>query len=129
MKPQGISPRTALAVALAGIAGSIAYALAGALFVDAGLLQLAADPRFHLVGIFFVLPAPVVYRFLSGAWSAALALALMTLLPALASKAGGETALAWQVLLALTFVYALTALVAYRLVAGPRPASGPPEED
>jgi hypothetical protein len=128
-----MSFRTALALALAGIAGSFAYALAAALFVETGLLQLAVDPRFHLVGIFFVLPAPVVYRFLSGAWSAALALLLMTLLPALATKAGGETALAWHELLALTFVYALTALVVYRLVAGNRTAaaapSGPPAQD
>lgn len=121
--------RTVLALVLAGIAGSFAYALAAALFVDGELVLLATNPKFHLVGIFFVLPAPVVYRFLPGAWGAALALLLMTLLPALASKLGGETMLAWHVLLALTFVYALTALVVYRLVAGPRRKSGPPLRD
>ena len=65
---------------------------------------------------------PVIYRFLSGAGSAVLALLLLTLLPALAAKVGGDAALAWPVLLALTFISALTALVVYRIVAGARSA-------
>ncbi|WP_193367065.1 hypothetical protein [Pelagibius marinus] len=128
-----MTPRTALALLLAGIVGMVAYALAAALLVDSAQLSLLAKPAFYLVGIFFVLPAPVVYRFLPDARGAALALALMTLMPALASKLGGETMLAWHVLLALTFVYALTALVVYRLVAGApkaaRAPGGPPAED
>lgn len=129
MKPQGISPRTALAVALAGVAGMVAYALAAALFVDPAQLELLAQPGFYLVGVFFVLPLPLIYRFLPDARGAFLALVLLTVAPAVASKVGGETLLAWQVLLALTFVYALTALVVYRLVTGPNKPSGPAEED
>ncbi len=125
--------RTALALALAGIAGMVAYALAAAVFVDPAQLELLTTAGFYLVGIFFVLPLPVIYRFLPGAWGALLALVLLTVAPAVASKAGGETTLAWHVLLALTFVYALTALLVYRLVAGaPKAAaapSGPPAQD
>ena len=112
--------RVAFALVLAGIAGMTAYALAAALLVDSAQLDLLAQPGFYLVGIFFVLPLPVIYRFLPGAWGALLALVLLTVAPAVASKTGGETTLAWHVLLALTFVYALTALVVYRLVAGGR---------
>jgi hypothetical protein len=115
-----MSLRTALAVLLAGVAGSVAYALAAAFFVEAAQMQLAADPRFHLVGVFFAVPVPLLYRFVPGAAGAGVALLLLTLLPALASKLGGDAVLGWPVLLALTFIYALTALVVYRLVAGSR---------
>jgi ferredoxin len=81
MKPPGLSPRTALAVALAGIAGMLAYGLAGAVFVDAALLQQLAQPAFYLVGIFFLLPLPLLYRYLPGAVGAGLALLLLTLVP------------------------------------------------
>lgn len=118
MKPPGISPRAALAAALAGVAGMIAYGLAGALFVDAALLQLLAQPGFYLVGIFFVLPLPILYRFLPGLEGAGLALLLLTLVPAYMTKTVGETELGWPALLALTFIYALAALAAYRLLAG-----------
>ncbi len=124
-----MTPRTALALLLAGIAGMVAYALAGALFVDPAQLALLAKPGFYLVGVFFVLPLPVIYRFLPGARGAFLALVLLTVEPAVASKVGGEAATAWHVLLALTFFYALTALVVFRLVAGAKAPSGPAEED
>jgi hypothetical protein len=120
MKPPGLSPRTALAVALAGIAGMLAYGLAGAVFVDAALLQQLAQPAFYLVGIFFLLPLPLLYRYLPGAVGAGLALLLLTLVPAYISKQSGETVLGWPALLGLTFLYALAALAAYRLVAGGR---------
>jgi hypothetical protein len=117
-KPPGISPRIALAVLLAGVTGMLAYGLAGALFVDAGLLQLLAQPGFYLVGIFFLLPLPLLYRFLPGVEGAGLALLLLTVVPAYVSKQSGDTALSWPVMLGLTFVYALAALAVYRLVAG-----------
>ncbi|MEO3428124.1 hypothetical protein AAFN88_04655 [Pelagibius sp. CAU 1746] len=115
-----MTPRTALALLLAGVAGMAAYALAAALFVDPAQLELLAKPGFYLVGVFFALPLPVIYRFLPDARGAFLALVALTVAPAAASKLGGETLLAWQVLLALTFVYALTALIVHRLVAGGR---------
>ncbi|GAB4360256.1 MAG: hypothetical protein Kow00114_13780 [Kiloniellaceae bacterium] len=117
--PGPVSPRSALAVGLAGVAGMVAYALAGALFVDPAQLDLLAQPGFYLVGIVFVVPLPLIYRFLPGAEGAGLALLLLTVAPAYAAKQEGEGSLAWPALLALTFVYALTALVVYRLVAGP----------
>ncbi|GAB4234443.1 MAG: hypothetical protein Tsb0032_39970 [Kiloniellaceae bacterium] len=113
-----MTPRTLLALALAGIAGMVAYALAAALLVDPAQLDLLGKAGFYLVGIFFVLPLPVILRFLPDPWGALLALVLLTVAPAVASKVGGETPLAWHVLLALTFVYALTALGVYRLVKG-----------
>lgn len=116
--PGPVSPRTALAVGLAGAAGMVAYALAAALFVDAAQLSLLANPGFYLVGIVFVVPLPLIYRFLPGAEGTGLALLLLTVLPAYAAKQEGEETLGWPVLLALTFIYALTALVVYRLVAG-----------
>jgi hypothetical protein len=100
--------RTGLAVVLAGVAGCLANAAFAGLFVNAALWQLALAPGRYGFSVLFAALLPPIYRLLPGAWGAALALALLTLLPA------------WAVVLALNFVYALTALLIYRLVLGPR---------
>lgn len=112
--------RPILAVVLAGVAGVLANAAAAALFVNPVLWQLAVAPSRYLAGIVFAVLVPLVYRVRPGAWGAALALLLLTLLPSLAAKLALGAVIAWPTLLALNFVYALVALVVFRLVAGPR---------
>ena len=112
--------RTILAVVLAGVAGVLANAAAAALFVNPALWQLAMVPNRYLIGIALAVLVPLVYRVRPGAWGAALALLLLTLLPSLAAKLALGAVIAWPTLLALNFIYALAALVVYRLVAGTR---------
>lgn len=112
--------RPILAVVLAGVAGVLANAAAAALFVNPMLWQLAAAPSRYLIGIALAVVVPLVYRVRPGAWGAALALLLLTLLPSLAAKLALGAVIAWPTLLALNFIYALAALVVYRVVAGTR---------
>ena len=112
--------RTGLAVVLAGVAGCLANAVFAGLFVNAALWQLALAPGRYGFAVLFAALLPPLYRLLPGARGAALALALLTLLPSLLAKLAFGALTAWAVVLALNFVYALTALLAYRLVLGPR---------
>jgi hypothetical protein len=112
--------RTVIAVVLAGVAGTLANAAAAALFVSGGLWQLAAVPNRYAIAILFAAAIPLVYRLLPGAWGAALALIALTLAPSLLAKLVLAAAAAWPVVLAMNFIYALTALVVYRLVLGGR---------
>jgi hypothetical protein len=122
--------RRLLAVLLAGSAGVLANALFAGLFVNAALLvPLLTTPARYALGVLFVLPVPTFYCLGLGAWGSALALAFLTLAPSLLAKLGLGALTPWPLVLALNFVYALTALVVYRLVAGARAPSGPPGRD
>ena len=109
--------RTVLAVLLAGAAGTLANAAAAGLFLRPDLFErLAVVPNRYVIGIVFVAAVPLIYRLLRGAWGAVLALAVLTLAPSLLAKIGLGVVTAWPTVLALNFVYGLTALVVYRLV-------------
>ena len=110
--------RIAFAVVLAGIAGALANAAFAGFFVHSALYRLAVLPIHHALGIAFAVLLPLVYRLRPDAWGAALALALLTLLPSLLAKLALGGAGPWPELLAMNFTYALTALVVYRLVRG-----------
>jgi len=112
--------RTGLAVTLAGAIGCLANAVFAGLFVNPSLWQLATVPNRYILAILFAALLPLIYRLLPGAWGAVLALVLLTLLPSLLAKLVLGAFTAWTVVLALNFVYALTALVVYRVVAGQR---------
>ncbi|MEQ8355270.1 MAG: hypothetical protein RH942_07000 [Kiloniellaceae bacterium] len=112
--------KTVLAVGLAGAAGTLANAAAAAIFVNPTLWKLAAVPNRYLIAIALAAAVPLVYRLRPGAWGAALALIALTLAPSLLAKLALGALTAWPVVLALNFVYALMALVVYRLVAGRR---------
>ena len=112
--------RTVIAVVLAGAAGTLANAAFAALFVNPALWKLATVPNRYLLAIAFAAALPLIYRLLPRAWGAALALCLLTLAPSLLAKLALGALTAWPVVLALNFAYALTVLVAYRLVVGKR---------
>jgi len=114
--------RTVLAVGLAGVAGSLANALAAVVFVNPALWVLALAPGRYAIAALLAIAIPVIYRILPGAWGALLALVFLTMVPSLLNKLVFGGFAAWPVVLALNFVYALAALVAYRLVLGSRPA-------
>jgi hypothetical protein len=112
--------RTAVAVVLAGVAGTLANALAAVVFVNPALWPLALAPGRYGMAVLLAAGVPAIYRLLPGAWGAALALGLLTVAPSLLNKLVFGGVAAWPVLLALNFVFALAVLVAYRLVAGSR---------
>ena len=109
--------RTVLAVLVAGAAGTLANAAAAGLFLRADLFErLAVVPNRSLIGIVFIALLPLIYRLLRGAWGALVALLLLTLAPSLLAKLGLGAMTAWSTVLALNFVYALVALIVYRLI-------------
>ena len=112
--------RTAVAVVLAGVAGTLANALAAVVFVNPALWPLALAPGRYAIAVLLAAVVPLIYRLLPGAWGAGLALGFLTLAPSLLNKLVFAGVAAWPVVLALNFVYALAALVVYRLVAGSR---------
>ncbi len=108
---------TGLAVLLAGAAGTLANAAAAAVFLNPGLFaRLAVVPNRYVIGILFVALLPLIYRLLGGARGAFLALVVLTLAPSLLAKLGLGAMTAWPTVLALNFVYALTALIVYRVI-------------
>jgi hypothetical protein len=112
--------RTAVAVVLAGVAGTLANALAAVVFVNPALWPLALAPGRYAIAVLLAAVVPAIYRLVPSAWGAALALGLLTVAPSLLNKLVFGGVAAWPVLLALNFVFALAVLVAYRLVAGSR---------
>lgn len=114
--------RTVLAVVVAGVAGTLANALAAAALVNPGLWVLALAPGRYAVAILLMVAVPLIYRLVPGLWGTVLAVAFLTIAPSLLAKLALGALTAWPVVLTLNFVYALMALAAYRVVA----ASGPP---
>ena len=112
--------RTALAVVLAGGAGTLANALAAVVFVNPALWPLALAPGRYAIAVLLAAVVPAIYRLVPSAWGAALALGLLTVAPSLLNKLVFGGVAAWPVLLALNFVFALAVLVAYRLATGSR---------
>jgi len=115
--------RTALAVVAAGVAGTLANALAAVLFLHPALWTLALAPGRYAVAILLVLAVPLLDRLLPRVWSTILALVFLTVAPSLLAKLALDALAAWPVVLALNFVYAVAALAVYRLVAGSGPAA------
>jgi hypothetical protein len=113
-----MSARVILAVIAAGVAGTLANALAAVVFVNPALWILALAPQRYAIATALALALPVIYRLWPGAWGALLALVFLTVAPSLLNKFVFGGPAAWPVVLALNVVYALAALIAYRLVRG-----------
>ncbi len=109
--------RIILGVVAAGVAGTLANAAAAGLFLRPDLFErLAVVPNRYFIGVALALAIPLIYRLLRGPAGALVALAFLTVAPSLLAKLGLGAMTAWTTVLALNFVYALAALVAYRLV-------------
>lgn len=112
--------RTALAVPAAGVAGTLANAAAAVVFVNPALWILALAPGRYAIATALALFLPAIYRLLPGARGGGVALVFLTVAPTLLNKLAFGGMASWHVVLALNFVYALAALVVYRVVAGGR---------
>jgi hypothetical protein len=112
--------RKLLAVVAAGVAGTLANALAAVVFVNPALWILALAPGRYAIAVLLALALPVIYRLQPGALGAVAALVFLTVAPSVLNKLVFGGVAAWHVVLALNFVYALAALIVYRMVAGAR---------
>ncbi len=113
-----MSIRHLLALVVAGIAGTIANALAAAAFVNPELIRLALVPGRYAVALAVALAIPVSLRLVRGRLAPWAALALLTVIPSLLAKFVFGAGAPWHLVLSLNAVYSLAALAAYRLVAG-----------
>ena len=112
--------RQLLAVVVAGIAGTIANALAVAAFVNPKLISLALVPGRYAVAIAVALAIPLSLRLVRGRLAPWAALAVLTVLPSLLAKLVFGAGAPWHLVLSLNAVYGLAALAAYRLLADNR---------
>lgn len=108
--------RIALAVVLAGIAGTLANTLAAMAVFGADRWTLATVPARYGVAILVALALPGLDRLLPSKWSALAGFAALTILPSLNAKLVLGVGAPWGLVLALNAVYALAALVVYRLI-------------
>ena len=107
-----------LAVIVAGVAGTLANALAVAAFVNPELIRLALVPGRYGVAVAVALAIPLCLWLVRGRAAPWAALALLTVIPSLLAKFVFGAGAPWHLVLALNAVYGFAALVAYRMVAG-----------
>lgn len=109
--------RIAGAVIAAGVAGTLLNAVAAALFVDGTRIGLALVPGRYAVAILVALALPPAFRLRDRRMAIAVSLLALTLVPSLIAKLVLGAGAAWTTVIGLNAVYAVTALLAYVLIA------------
>ena len=113
--------RKVIAVIAAGIAGTLVNSAAAAAVLGADkFAPFAFSPGRHGVAIAVAALIPAAFALLSGPAALGLAAALLTVVPSLLAKLVFGSGASWGLVLALNLVYAVAAIVVYRLVAGAR---------
>lgn len=108
--------RIAIAVVVAGIVGTLANSVAVAAAIGAPFAPLALSPGRHAVAILVAGLLPLIDRMWRGMAGQLVALALLTVVPSLLAKLVFGIGAPWLAVLLLNAVYALAAIVAYRLM-------------
>ncbi len=117
MYPQPL--RIGVAVLAAGTAGTLANAAAAAIAVDADLIRFALVPGRYAVAILVTAALPLLFR-LPGRWIPVVAgLCWLTVVPSLLAKLAFGAGAPWPIVLGLNGVFAVAALLTYRLTALP----------
>lgn len=119
---QAMLPRMLFATLAAGIAGTLANAVAAAAIVNPELLSLALVPGRYAVAVLVALVIPLCLTVLHERLAPWAALALLALIPSLLAKLVFAAAAPWHLVLLLNGVYAAVALLAYILCAGGAPS-------
>lgn len=117
MRMREIALRTALAVVIAGVVGTIVNAAALAIVLDAARLGLALVPGRHLVAIAVCAALPLLHSRLRAPWSWPAAVAWLALAPSLLAKLVFAAQAGWGQVLSFNLVFALAALFTYWLLA------------
>lgn len=107
------TPRTLMAVILAGIAGTIANSLVVAGLVGAPLWGLILSFGRNAVAILVALLLPVIYARMHGIAAHAVAVVALAVIPSILAKTVFGVAAPWGLALAVNAVYAVSAVVVY----------------
>jgi len=119
--------RIIVAVILAGGCGALAAVLAAGILAHPALLLIPlAKPELMIFAIALAAPIPLVCRLLPGVRGLLLALVPLLLGGQVVVTLVGDRDLADGNLLPFSLIYAVAAVLLYRLVAGPAVPSGPP---
>lgn len=110
--------RLTLAVIAAGIAGTIANAVAAALAIGPDMLNFIYVPGRYLVAIAVAALLPLLYTSIGGLIGWALSFIALTVIPSAILILYLGKAVPWSLALALNAVYALTAIAIYRAIMG-----------
>ena len=110
--------RMLFATLAAGIAGTLANAIAAAAIVDPELLHLALEPGRYAVAVLVALAIPLCLAVLDDRLAPWAALVLLALIPSLLAKLVFAAAAPWHLVLLLNGLYAAVALPTYILCAG-----------
>lgn len=115
-----IALKTALAVVVAGVVGTLVNAAALAVVLDPARLGLALVPGRYLVAIAVCAALPLLHGRLQRPWFWPAAALWLTLAPSLLAKLVFAAQAGWGQVLIFNFVFALAALFTYWLIAPSR---------
>ena len=107
-----------IAVVIAGIAGTIANALAASVAIAPVKINFLYVPGRYLVAIAVAALLPLLYTRIGGMAGWATSIIALTLIPSLVAKLALGAAAPWGLVLALNAIYALTAIAIYRAIVG-----------
>ena len=113
--------RKIAAIVAAGIAGTLVNSAAAAAVLGGDkFLPFALSPGRHVVAIAVAALIPVSFVVFDGAAALAMAGVFLTVVPSVLAKLVFGSGAPWALVFALNAVYAVVAIVVYRLVAGAR---------
>ncbi len=105
-------------VVLAGVAGTLANAVAAAILVSPASIKLALVPGRYGVAIVVAGALPFIFAMAQQPISSMLAFVVLTVVPSLLSKLVFFAPRPWSIVFLLNAVYALVSLAVYAIAAG-----------
>lgn len=105
-----------VAVVIAGIVGTLANSVAVAAALGAAFVPLALSPARNAVAILVAALLPVIYRSLTGPAAHAVAVLALAIIPSVLAKLVFGAGAPWLTVLLLNTVYAVAAILTYRLI-------------
>jgi len=112
------SVKILIAVILAGIAGTVANAIAASIAIAPDKINFLYVPNRYLVAIAIAALLPVLYTQIGGMAGWALSFVALTTIPSLVAKLILGAGAPWDLVLALNAIYAITAIAIYRAIVG-----------
>jgi len=109
-----------IAVIIAGIAGTVANAVAASIVVAPEKINFLYVPNRYFIAIAIAGLLPLLYTAIGGLGGWALSLIALTIIPSLIAKLVLGAGAPWGLVLGLNAIYALTAVAIYRAIVGRR---------
>ena len=109
--------RSLMAVVGAGVIGTLANAVAIAIFVSLDRMALVLVPGRYGVAIALCLMLPILARYLNRAWFFVVGTVWLTVAASVLAKFVFAAAAPWLMVLGLNLVYAIAAIIVYHLIS------------